>query len=138
MAAGAAHGPAAPGTGLIVLLDSNIILYAAEEGREKLQDWLESRAIAASVICRIEVLGYPGLDETKKQWFADFFRKIPVHDLTHDVAEAAIRLRQQNRMGIADAIIAATGIVHRLKLATHHVEDLNHVHGLEIVDPLAP
>ena len=119
-----------------MLLDSNIIIYAAEQGREKLQDWLEGRAISASVICRIEVLGYPGLDETKKQWFADFFHKIPVHELTHDVVEAAIRLRQQKRMGIADAVIAATALVHGLKLATHNIEDFKRIKGLEILDPL--
>jgi predicted nucleic acid-binding protein len=119
-----------------VLLDSNIIIYAAEEGRERLQDWLEARAISASVICRIEVLGYAGLDETKKHWFADFFHKIPVHELTHNVVDAAIRLRQQKRMGIADAIIAATALVRGLKLVTHNVEDFKHIKGLEIVDPL--
>lgn len=136
MAARAAQRPAASGTGLIVLLDSNIIIYAAEEGREKLQDWLEDRAISTSTICRIEVLGYPGLDGAKKQWLADFFHKIPVHELTHDVVEAAIRVRQQKRMGIADAIIAATALVHRLKLATHNVDDFKHIKGLEIIDPL--
>lgn len=83
------------------------------------------------------MLGYPGLDEARKQWFADFFHKIPVHELTHDVIEMAIRLRQQKRMGIADTIIAATAIVRGLKWATHNVEDFKHSKGLEVVDPLA-
>jgi len=119
-----------------MLLDTNIIIYAAGEGQERLQDWLEGQAFSVSVISRIEVLGRPHLGEEEKIWLADFFRKIHVHELTPDVAERAIHLRQQRLMSMADAIMAATALVHRLKLATHNVADFNHIADLEILDPL--
>jgi predicted nucleic acid-binding protein len=40
-------------------------------------------------------------------------------------------------MGLADAIIAATALVHQLPLVTRNVDDFKHVAGLEIVNPFA-
>ena len=48
----------------------------------------------------------------------------------------AIALRQQRRMGLGDAIIAATAIVHNLTLVTHNTEDFRWIANLELLDPL--
>ncbi len=38
-------------------------------------------------------------------------------------------------MGLADAIIAATALVHGLELVTRNVDDFQHVSGLRLVNP---
>ena len=39
-------------------------------------------------------------------------------------------------MGLGDAIIAATAMVHNLTLVTHNTEDFRWIAGLELLDPL--
>lgn len=49
--------------------------------------------------------------------------------------ERAIRLRQQKKMKLGDAIIAATALEFGLPLVTRNVDDFKHVAGLEIINP---
>lgn len=55
----------------------------------------------------------------------------------HIVIEKAITLRQQRKMSLADAVIAATAMEHRQPLATRNLKDFDWVEGLDVVDPLA-
>lgn len=56
--------------------------------------------------------------------------------LTDAIAQQAVTLRQQRRMGLGDAIIAATALVYNLTLVTHNTEDFRQIAGLELLDPL--
>ena len=49
----------------------------------------------------------------------------------------AIELRQIRKMGIADAIIAATALVHSMPLITSNIEDFKGIDGLEVINPFA-
>ena len=42
----------------------------------------------------------------------------------------------QTRIGLGDAVIAATAIVHNLALATHNTEDFRWITGLHLLDPV--
>ena len=46
-----------------------------------------------------------------------------------------LRVLMRRKMGLADAIIAATALVHGLKLVTRNVDDFKHIAGVEIVNP---
>ena len=39
-------------------------------------------------------------------------------------------------MGLADAVIAASALIHRLPLVTHNGQDFQWIEGLELVDPI--
>jgi predicted nucleic acid-binding protein len=53
------------------------------------------------------------------------------------VAQRAVKLRQQRKMSLGDAIIAGTALTHDLTLVTHNTEDFQWISGLKILDPLA-
>lgn len=53
------------------------------------------------------------------------------------VIERAITLRQQKKMSLADAIIAATALAHDLPLVTRNVDDFKHIAGLILINPFA-
>jgi predicted nucleic acid-binding protein len=53
------------------------------------------------------------------------------------VAARAILLRQQRKMGLADAIIAATALEYGLPLVTRNVRDFNHIADLRLINPFA-
>lgn len=56
-----------------MLLDGNIIIYAALPEYAALQDFIAKHAPAVSAISRVEVLGYHLLTETDRRNFAAFF-----------------------------------------------------------------
>ena len=47
----------------------------------------------------------------------------------------SIELRQIRRMGLADAIIAATALVHAMPLVTRNADDFKAIEGLEVINP---
>jgi len=81
-----------------VLLDSNIIIYAARPEHAELRQLIASQAPAISAISVVEVLGYHRLSEAERTHFEEFFgasRILAVSDL---VISEAVRLRQQRKM----------------------------------------
>ena len=120
-----------------MLLDSNILIYAAKELAPEIEAMVASAEHGVASVVQIEVYGFPGLKAEEKAALDVVFRRLTVHPLDTVVIDRAISLRQQRRMGLADAIIAATALVHGLTLVTRNVEDFKQVAGLTVVDPFA-
>jgi len=60
----------------MILLDSNIVIYAAKPEFKKLRDWLRSQSITISDLTKLEVLGYHQLADIEFEWFTGFFNNI--------------------------------------------------------------
>jgi predicted nucleic acid-binding protein len=121
-----------------MLLDSNIIIYAAQPVHAALRGFIAEHAPATSAISQIEVLGYHKLEEQDKMWLERFFAATDVLPLSTAVVQRAIRLRQERRMSLGDSVVAATGLVHGRTLVTHNMSDFRWIAELELLDPLAP
>jgi hypothetical protein len=52
-----------------------------------------------------------------------------------DVIKKASVLRQQKKMSLGDAIIAATALLQGLTLVTHNVKDFEWINDLSVLDP---
>ena len=120
-----------------MLLDSNILIYGAEEGEPRLDAILARSDLAVASVSCIETLGYHRLSDAGRQGLEAAIARMTVLALEAAVVQRAISLRQERKMGLADAIIAATALVHQLRLVTRNVDDFKHVAGLEIVNPFA-
>jgi predicted nucleic acid-binding protein len=55
--------------------------------------------------------------------------------INEDIANKAIDLKREMNIKLADAVIAATAVVHNLKLATRNVGDFKGIEGLRVVNP---
>ncbi|MEY2427848.1 MAG: hypothetical protein QOJ40_733 [Verrucomicrobiota bacterium] len=121
-----------------MLLDSNILIYAATQPTPIIEALVTSEENAVASVVQIEVYGFTCLKPEEKAALDVLFRRLTVHPLDTVVIERAIALRQQKAMGVADAIIAATALAHNLSLVTRNVDDFKHVAGLRLVDPFAP
>jgi len=120
-----------------VLLDSNIIIYSTNPLYDSLQIFIAQNDCCVSLISKLEVLGFQNLQEKDKKILEDFFETaetiVPISD---EIIERAIRLRQQRRMSLGDAIIAATALEYNLTLVTANTKDFNWITSLNITNPL--
>ncbi len=103
--------------------------------------WLErllaTRQVAISVVSRIELL-------TKTEPAAEYVlmqalvSELSVLALDEPVILQTIRLRQQHRIKLPDAIIAASALVHGLLLLSRNTNDFQAVAGLRLLNPHEP
>ena len=113
------------------------MIYAANQSAPEIESLAVAEDNAVASVTQIEVHGFTGLKPEEKAALDILFCPLTVHPLDAAVVERAIALRQQSRMGLADAIIAATALVHDLPLVTRNVDDYKHVAGLKLENPFA-
>jgi predicted nucleic acid-binding protein len=118
-----------------MLVDSNILIYAAQPTYAHLRQFIAAHAPAVSAISYVEVLGYHQLDEEERHYVEAFFRLARVLPLSQTVLEQAVALRQQRKMSLGDALVAGTALVHGLTLVTRNVEDFQWIQGLSLLNP---
>ena len=118
-----------------MVLDTNILIYAAKPGGEHLREWVEHAEAVISILSRIEALGFPYISPEEKTALEALFESMPESGLTEVIALPAIHLRQVRKMKLADAVIAATAIEHSTPLVTRNADDFKNVPGLQVVNP---
>jgi predicted nucleic acid-binding protein len=119
-----------------MLLDSNTIIYATIPEKEQLRQFLSKQDISVSAVSYVEVLGYHKLSSVNKQHFENFFQTTQMFPISDEVIEKASILRQQKKMSLGDALIAATALIHGLTLVTSNVKDFEWIEDLSVLDPL--
>jgi predicted nucleic acid-binding protein len=121
-----------------MLIDSNIIIYAAQPANTALRKFIAQHAPAVSAVSYVEVLGYHRLTEPEREHFEAFFAAALVLPLSQDVLEQAVKLRQLRKMTLGDALVAGTALVFGLTLVTRNVDDFQWIAGLSVLDPFTP
>jgi predicted nucleic acid-binding protein len=120
-----------------MLLDSNIIIYAAQPEHAALRQFIETHAPAISAVSYIEVLGYHKLTEEDRQFLEQFFQTAERLPLSEAVVQWAIKLRQRRKMSLGDSIVAGTAIAHERTLVTRNTDDFRWIEELKLLNPLA-
>jgi len=121
-----------------MLLDSNIIIYAAQPEHADLRTFIAEQAPEVSAVSVVEVLGYHKLTDEARTHFEEFFAAARVLPISNSVITWAVRLRQQRRMTLGDALIAGTALTHDLTLVTGNTDDFRWVPDLRLDNPFAP
>jgi len=102
-----------------------------------LEQLLNAQELALSVVVRVELLSWPG-PPAAMQILQDFITANQELPLDEPVIQQTIRLRQQHRVKLPDAIIAATALVHGLPLLTRDTTDFSSLPGLTVLNPHDP
>jgi predicted nucleic acid-binding protein len=118
-----------------MLIDSNIIIYAARPEHDALRRFIAEHAPAVSAVSYVEVLGYYQLTEQERQYFEVFFAAAPILPLSMPVLEQAVRLRQIRRMTLGDSLVAGTALAHHHTLVTRNTRDFDWIAGLALRNP---
>ncbi len=90
--------------------------------------------ISLSVVTRIELLTKTQpVDEY--QLMQELITSVKILPLDEPAIQQTIHLRQQRRIKLPDAIIAATALAHGLPLITRKVADFQGIAGLRVINP---
>lgn len=120
-----------------MIADSNILIYAFLAGNRALRSFISNRLPAVSAITYVEVYGYHRLTIDQASTLRQLFSDLTILPLDQRILDEAVALRQQRRMDLGDALIAATALVHHKTLVTRNIADFEWVTGLRLLDPFA-
>jgi predicted nucleic acid-binding protein len=118
-----------------MLLDSNIIIYAAQPDHGELRRFIAEHSPAVSAVSLVEVLGYHKLTEADRVALESFFAAATLLPITDDVLANAVRLRQSRKMTLGDSLIAGTALGFSRTLVTRNVDDFVWISGLQLHNP---
>ncbi len=104
-----------------MLLDSNVIIFAARPENGDLRAFIAQHSPAVSAVSYVEVLGYHKHSESERALFESFFAAANVLPLSDEVLREAIRLRQQRKISLGDSLNCRHGAHSRAE-----VGDLQH------------
>lgn len=117
------------------LLDTNILIYSAEE-YPHLQQLYKEVGVSVSEMTRLEVLGFWDLTAQQETFFNTIFSVVRIIPISEDVINKAIALRRTKSMKAPDAIIAATAAVNGLELITRNEKDFKHIAEITMTNPI--
>ena len=118
------------------LLDTNAIIALLQKDSSLIELLQSADWVGISIISQIEFLAFSGLSEADQQLFQRFLQRVEVIDLDHQnspLINLITLIRQQHRLKLPDAIIAAMAIQNSAKLITRDLQ-LNKVTDLTTID----
>ena len=118
------------------LIDTNVVIdFFGNKLPQNGIILLKSITPTVSAVTQIEVLGW--INPTKEQLqpltdFMDIATILPINEAT---IQQTIQLRQQLKIPLGDAIIAATALVHNLTIITRNTKDFTRIENVKTIDP---
>ncbi|CAN5248410.1 hypothetical protein BH20ACI1_BH20ACI1_11570 [soil metagenome] len=119
-----------------MILDSNIIIYAARPEYDFLREFIAENSPSVSAVSYVEVLGYHKLADEERKILEEFFDSTQILSISKAVITKAVELRQSKKMTLGDALIAATALVNNLTLVTNNTADFAWIDELKLFNPL--
>jgi len=122
-------------SGKVALLDSNIIIYISKGELDFLPLFEEYDQIYISIITYMEVLGYHFHNLNEKKKIIDFLSIFDMIWLDEHIVEEVILIRENTRIKLPDAIIAASSKVINGDLITRNIDDFKAISDLNLITP---
>jgi len=121
----------------VICLDANYLILGATHGTleaERIYGWLKKgEPIITASVCWYEFRCGP-VSETQLDFMRSFLSEIrPFAELEAEMAGRLFEAAGRKRSLKTDAMIAATALAARAKLATNNLEDFRKFSGLEVV-----
>jgi len=121
------------------LLDSNTVIdYIGGLYSDKTKQWINQiidDEINVSVITKIEVLSFDPDKDDNYPILIEFFEASKIFDLTNEIVNKTILIRQKQKIKVPDAVIASTALVNGLILVSRNTKDFKNIPELETVNP---
>jgi len=121
------------------LLDNNVVINYLDAslpitGMQFLNKIIDEEPII-SIITKIETLGFNFKSWEEKNTMEFFIDNSHIININDYIVKTTITIRQNYRVKLPDAIIAATAIVYSLTLISRNSKDFKDIKGLNFIDP---
>ena len=128
--------------GATYLLDTNAVIYFLDAIlSEKAMDFIENRLDETgsfiSVISKIELLGWQAPSIHAMRQVEKFVADSHIVSLTDEIVEKTIELKQNQKIKLPDAVIAATALVNGFILISRNDDDFRKIPNLKYLNPFS-
>ena len=103
--------------GIEYLIDTNILIYIMQ-GNPEVKYFANEEVLAVSYITEMEALGKYHISASEKQIISGFINRCHIIEMNSKIKSLAIDIKQQTRIKLPDAIVAATAMEYNLLLVT--------------------
>ncbi len=118
------------------LIDTNVIIdNFGNKLPEKAKVFLNRFDPVVSAVTKIEVLGWRNATKEQLNPLYAFMKIATVLPIDEAVIEKTIAIRQEKKIALGDAIIAATALVHDRILISRNISDFKEIQSLQIINP---
>jgi toxin FitB len=118
------------------ILDTNILIYSGEsQYANLLLPYVTDSENTISAISKVETLGFSRITPSQITFFKNVFKIVISQSVTEQIIEKSIELRQQRKMSLGDAIIAATALDLDVILVTRNTSDFDWINGIQLENP---
>jgi len=120
------------------LIDTNVVIdflmnRLPPEGAQWFIEKVNNREHCLSPINQIELLGFNG-DPKELARVSKFIAGTVVIPIEEKVIAQTILVRRPRKIKLPDAIIAATAVVHELKIISRNEKDFRNIQGVEFLN----
>lgn len=119
------------------LIDTNILIYSGDPAYAPLLlPFVTDTANSVSLVSHIETLGFQRITPAQINYFSHLFKILQILPIDSAIAQEAILIRQNRKMTLGDAIIAATALVHNLEIVTRNITDFTGIPNIRVLNPI--
>lgn len=98
------------------LIDSNVIIDIIGKLPDAAKVFFPSVELTISAVTKIEILGWYNASDVQLAPVYEFIEFTDVISINEMIVDKSIAIRQKKKVGLGDAIIAATALVYDLTL----------------------
>jgi len=120
---------------LNLLLDTNTLIYLSKRKIHLDQLIQDAASVSVSIISYMEALGYSFKEQNEKSLIEKLISNMETIYISKEIADRVILIRQERKIKLPDAIIAATAIIGNYTLCTNNSDDFKNIAGLELRIP---
>ncbi|GHT62674.1 motility twitching protein PilT [Bacteroidia bacterium] len=118
------------------LIDTNVIIdVLGSLMPENVKKVVLQMPLVISAVTYMETLGWHQVTSSQLRILRNFMNTATILPIHQPVVEKTVLIRQQKKIGLGDAIIAATALIHNLTLVTRNVSDFKSIENLRILNP---
>ena len=118
------------------MIDSNVVIdFFNGKLPEKARQFISGVIPEISIITNIELFASKNIPETELRLLQNFVSICTVHAINAKLIDVTIGIRQNSRVKLPDALIAATAITNNLVLLSRNTADFGKIIDLISIDP---
>jgi predicted nucleic acid-binding protein len=118
------------------LIDTNVVIDVLGHSMpDAIKKKVLQMPLIVSAVTYMETLGWYHATPSELSVLRSFLDAATILPISQSIMDKTVLVRQQKRIGLGDAIIAATALVHRMTVVTRNISDFRLLDDLIVLNP---